>query len=515
MSKRLILAIALSFLVMLTWSRLAQKFYPIAQQEVREEISPSATSFISPSEQKAEAPADIAPHIFSEEQQTETKEVKVVSHHRELVFSLPYACLKKVKFLQYQNDDKYFNLGQGFCLAGQRLIFTTEKLDSKEAIFVCQDERRRITKHFHFSNPNYVIRLDIKIENLSEQSSVYPSNLVLGTMNINSRQLDSRFNEIFLKQPDKILRFNPSRATKDKLGGEFFGFRGRYFCAILIPLSFPETLQIARINRIKSQLMLSRPIMTLSPGQTGQLQYRIYLGPQQVELLKSFQDGAEEVIFYGFFDPIAKLLLKILRFLYRLVHNWGWATVFLSVFIFIVLFPLSLKQMRSAKEMQHLQPKIAELRQLYKDNAQRLNKETMELYRKNKINPLGGCLPMFLQIPIFFSLYQALMRSIELKGAPFLWIQDLSQPDRLIASPEINVLPILMAITMFLQQKFSLMPTAGSSGEQQRLMSFLFPIVFGFIFYRMPSGLVLYWFMNSLLMFVHQVKLKAIKSPLH
>ena len=168
------------------------------------------------------------------------------------------------------------------------------------------------------------------------------------------------------------------------------------------------------------------------------------------------------------------------------------------------------------KRMQELQPKIELIRQTYKDNPQRLNKEIMELYKKEKANPFSGCLPMILQIPIFFALYQALIRSIELKGAKFLWIKDLSEPDRLImlAKPlpllgnDINILPVLMAILMFLQQKFSSVSAAGQSQEQQRLMMVLFPFLFGFIFYRMPSGLVLYWFINTLLMVISQSRIK-------
>ena len=156
---------------------------------------------------------------------------------------------------------------------------------------------------------------------------------------------------------------------------------------------------------------------------------------------------------------------------------------------------------------------MEELRRVYKDNPQRLNKEVLELYRKNKVNPLGGCLPMVMQIPIFFSFYMVLTRLVDLRGANFLWIKDLSQPDRLITTPEINILPILMAITMFFQQRFSMVPTAGSSGEQQRLMSFIFPIMFGFFFYRLSSGLVLYWFVNSLIMFVFQMKINPVRKP--
>ena len=175
--------------------------------------------------------------------------------------------------------------------------------------------------------------------------------------------------------------------------------------------------------------------------------------------------------------------------------------------------------MNSMKQMQTLQPKIEELRNIYKDNPQKLNKEIMELYRQHKVNPLGGCLPIVLQMPIFFALYQALMRSVALKGAKFLWIKDLSAPDRLFILPtslpilgnEINILPILMAVGMFIQQKISAGATSSASAEQQKLMMALFPLLFGFIFYHMPSGLVLYWFINSTFMLFYQIRMMRLK----
>jgi YidC/Oxa1 family membrane protein insertase len=175
--------------------------------------------------------------------------------------------------------------------------------------------------------------------------------------------------------------------------------------------------------------------------------------------------------------------------------------------------------MRSMKEMQGLQPHIEELRKKYKDNTQKFNKEVMELYKEHKVNPFGGCLPLLLQMPIFFALYQTLMRSVVLRGAEFLWIKDLSEPDRLFLLPfnipilgnEINILPIIMAIGMFAQQKITMKTAAGSNPEQQRFMMVLFPLMFGFIFYRMPSGLVLYWFINSTLMLIYQLRVSLQK----
>lgn len=496
MNKRLILAIALSFFVMLIWSRLTQRFYPIDTQEV---ITEQTETELAP----------VVPALDIE--QTTENQVSVISQDREFIFDLPSACLKKVIFQNF--GDYVFDLGYGICLTRQDLVFRQQQLTSQEAVFIAENSNLKITKQLDYSNPDFLLILNIKIENLSDQSIAYPADLILGLIDISSSGLDARFKEVFVKQPEGILRLPPSKETKVKHSGEFFGFRDRYFCAIIKPMTFPETLAVSRLGRKQSQLVLSRPEINLAPGQIEQAQYEIYIGPQKIEPLGLFTDGADKIVYYGFFDPISKMLLRALRFFARLVHNWGFAIVILSVAIFFLLFPLSLKQMRSTKEMQYLQPHIEELRKLHKDNPQKLNKEVLELYKTHKVNPLGGCLPLLLQIPIFISLYQGLMRSIELKGANFLWIQDLSQPDRLITSPEINLLPILMAITMFLQQRSSMTSMSGSSGEQQRLMSFIFPIMFGFIFYRMPSGLVLYWFLNSTLMFIYQTRIKVANEP--
>jgi YidC/Oxa1 family membrane protein insertase len=201
------------------------------------------------------------------------------------------------------------------------------------------------------------------------------------------------------------------------------------------------------------------------------------------------------------------------------VHNWGLAIIILSIAVYFLLFPLSIKQMRSMKEMQLLQPKIEALRKDLKDNPQRLNKEIMELYKEHKVNPLGGCLPLLFQMPIFFALYQALIRSVALRGARFLWITDLSSPDKAFVfknsipflGNQINILPILMAIGMFVQQKFSMAKATGEAAQQQKMMSIIMPVMFGVIFYQMPSGLVLYWFVNSLLMLCYQFRINSQK----
>jgi len=207
-----------------------------------------------------------------------------------------------------------------------------------------------------------------------------------------------------------------------------------------------------------------------------------------------------------------------LNFLYSVFRNYGVAIILLAILISLLMYPLTMKSFKSMKEMQVLQPKIEKLRKDLKDNPQKLNKEIMELYKKHKVNPFGGCLPMVLQMPVFIALYQAFSRAIELKGAGFLWIKDLSLSDKAFviqtgpgSSIPINVLPILMGITMFFQQKASTMSVHANKDDQmqqqQKMMTFMMPVLFGFIFYNMPSGLVLYWFINTLLMFFQQIRI--------
>ncbi|MBU1037426.1 MAG: membrane protein insertase YidC, partial [Candidatus Omnitrophica bacterium] len=187
----------------------------------------------------------------------------------------------------------------------------------------------------------------------------------------------------------------------------------------------------------------------------------------------------------------------------------------LSIFLNLITFPLTAKSFKSMQKMQELHPQMEQLKKQHKDSPEKLNKAVMELYKKYKINPLSGCLPILLQMPIFIALYAALMKSIELRNTSFLWIRDLSSPDAVrlpftlpIIGNHINILPLIMVVAMIMQQKIST-KTMGSAvtseqKEQQKIMLIVMPVVFGFIFYSMPSGLVLYWVVNTLLTITEQ-----------
>ncbi len=234
--------------------------------------------------------------------------------------------------------------------------------------------------------------------------------------------------------------------------------------------------------------------------------YKVYAGPRDATWLKKYDREFKTLLSRGMLGGLRNLLLVSLKFFYRYTHNYGVAIILLTIAIKIILFPLTHKSFKSMKKMQELQPQMKHLQEKYKDDPQQLNKEMMELYRKHNANPLGGCLPLLLQMPILIAFYQMLSRSIELKGAYFIWwIKDLSAPDSVPGLPfSLNILPILMIISMIVQQK---MTPSTASKEQQRAFMFM-PIMFGIMFYNLPSGLVLYWLVNNVATILQQELIK-------
>ncbi|TSA53141.1 MAG: membrane protein insertase YidC, partial [Planctomycetaceae bacterium] len=237
---------------------------------------------------------------------------------------------------------------------------------------------------------------------------------------------------------------------------------------------------------------LEGPKNIIPPGQSGFFNYSLYLGPKDYDILKTENIGLENSIDFGsWIKWLALPLLIALKFLYQYVHNYGIAIVILTILIKIIFWPLGNKSYKSMKEMQKLQPMIKELQEKHKDDKAKVSQETMALYKRYKVNPMGGCLPMLIQIPVFFGLYKALLYSIELRHEPFFfWIQDLSAKD------PYYITPIIMGATMFLQQKMT--PQAGGNPMQQKLMLWM-PVIFTFLFLNFPSGLVIYWLFNNVL----------------
>jgi YidC/Oxa1 family membrane protein insertase len=255
----------------------------------------------------------------------------------------------------------------------------------------------------------------------------------------------------------------------------------------------------------------------LAQGGSVTFTQNLYYGPKDADDLAAAGHYLERSLDYGWFSFLAKPLIWLLRLFYDLVGNYGVAIILVTIIIKVALWPLTAKSYKSMKEMQKLQPKIAKLKEKYKDDNKAFQQEMMQLYRAYKVSPMGGCLPMLLQIPFFIAFYRVLDYTLELRGAPFmLWITDLSVPDRLfyfsfklplLDEPTgIPVLTLLMGATMIWQQKMT--PSMGDP-TQAKIMMFM-PLIFIFILLNMPSGLVLYWLVNNILSIFQQ---KLINRP--
>ena len=265
----------------------------------------------------------------------------------------------------------------------------------------------------------------------------------------------------------------------------FAGIRNTYFTAMYI--SDPKDVKGFDIHFVNDGILnfsfdkdyMHDTINTVS----------LYIGPLDYTILKSYGGQFTDIFDWGWkiIAPISKLILNVMLFIQRFVHNYGITIIILAVFLFLIFFPLTLSSFRSARKMQELQPALSELKEKYKNNAQKLNQATMELYKKRGVNPFSGCLPILLQTPVFFALYQVLKSTIELKSVSFLWMKDLTAAD------PYYILPILMGISMFIQQKFS------NPDPKQKYMTYFMPIFMVFIFLSFPAGLTLYWLIYNLL----------------
>ncbi len=509
MEKRLVLAIALSLLVLLSWSVLAPKPQLVDNKEVIATNSQLVTSLPAISVVDKSLAVILPPIDFVKER------VIFIQGRREIIFNPAMASIVEVIFKD--GLEHRLPLKVGFLTDGS-LVFKQHKLTQDSISFIYEDQNKRIIKKFIIPKDSNVIELEVLIQNLSSSPLLFNPQLVLGRLDLSAKNLQARYQDVFLSNKEKTMHLS---AGKDFNSTEvkFIGLRDQYFCTIVEPVNLLGSGYIKKISAQESEVGLFLGETTLKPGAQIGHSFRIYLGPQDLKIINNAKSEWTSIIYFGTFDFIAQLLLQLLGFFYGLVHNWGLAIIILSIAVYFILFPLSIKQMRSMKEMQLLQPKIEALRKELKDNPQKLNKEIMELYKEHKVNPLGGCLPLLLQMPIFFALYQALIRSVALRGAHFLWIKDLSSPDKAFVfhnsipflGNQVNILPILMAIGMFVQQKISMAKATGEAAQQQKMMSIIMPIMFGVIFYQMPSGLVLYWFVNSMLMLGYQFRINSQK----
>jgi YidC/Oxa1 family membrane protein insertase len=353
-----------------------------------------------------------------------------------------------------------------------------------------------IRKIYTFGADSYSIKLETQVFNNSAAPIVGSIQQVMSyppEPKVKDNRFDTAGSYLYADNALHVDKFKDVASASKKYDKSVLwaGFADKYFLSAI--LTEKDSIASAELKKSAAGFMesiISSPQFTVNPGQSVTVTHRLFVGPKDIDILKAQGNALEQSLDLGWFTVIAKPLLYTLKFFYGYVGNYGIAIIIVTIILKVLFFPLTHKSYKSMKDMQKIQPKMAALKEKYKDDRDAMNKAVMELYREHKVNPLGGCLPMVVQIPVFFALYKALMFSIELRHAPFfLWITDLADKD------PYYVTPVIMGITMFIQQKM----TPSQMDPIQQKMMLALPVVFTFMFLSFPSGLVLYWLVNNIL----------------
>lgn len=371
----------------------------------------------------------------------------------------------------------------------------------------------RIFREYRFSGGKYDFQLEQKIANGPTGSLRFRPGIELSQVFTGELQGDSySFHGAVVDAGGKIERYDLKKIGKGDLPKtpvRWASADAKYFTLIAIPSKPWPVEEIAMVGEEGIRIALADTPTVLGPNEVSAFTTKVFMGPKEYGLLQSTGKDLELLVDYGWFAFLAKPLVWLLSASNRVTGNYGIDIIFLTILIKILFFPLTKKSMSSMKKMQDLAPIINKLKEKYKGDKVRMNQEMMSLYKTYHINPMSGCLPMVLQIPVFIALYKGLLVAIELRHSPFfLWINDLSAPEHLwdIAMAgytiPIRLLPLLMGVSMFFQQRLS--PSGGMDPTQQKMMMFL-PLIFTFMFWGFPTGLTIYWLANNLLSIGQQI----------
>jgi YidC/Oxa1 family membrane protein insertase len=581
MEKRAILAIILTFLVIMLWSVIQSKFFPSAPiKEVKKEE-------IAPAEKVVEKKIDIKEtkskpqkeaKLPSKTEVVPKKEVSIETQNYWAVFTNEDARLKHFKLKKYEGrveespitikltqfvedilgkkieepkrpepldlvntgEKEGLPLGISFITSlpsRNRVVPTSSdgnwEVEKEQLRLVNTGEKGEITftkslengwkvlKRYRFSSDQYAIDLEVEVQNNSSKEIISQLELEwIGKIELaklaDEGNKDYGLKSVFFKN-DKVetkdlggtgssgcipgcesqkRKIEPFE-TSDKGDIRWYAFTGEYFTALLIPPPTEKNITLSVKGDEKNLLqanVITSPF-SIPSNQAVKIPYRIYMGPKEEGQLKTLGVSAEKLVDFGFFTVVAKPLLWFLKLTNTATKNFGIDIIILSILIKIIFLPLTQISFKSMKGMQKVQPEMARLKETYKNDKARLQQEIMLLYKRRKINPMSGCLPMVIQIPVFIALYNALQYTIEMRHAPFfLWIRDLAAKD------PIYITPLIMGATMVIQQKMT--PSAADPAQAKMFM--LMPVMFTFLFLNFPSGLVLYWLVNNVLSIAHQ-----------
>jgi YidC/Oxa1 family membrane protein insertase len=509
MDNRVVIAVVLSFLILVA----SQYLFPTEPQKAPEQPAVQRQA-------EEATPAAQAVKPVAEVHAAEEKEITVENELYTAVFSSRGGTIKSWTIKSYKDKagKDVVLLGKPGIVPAGSIGLTTSfelapvnfsvvgsdlKLDSSRKtgtlVFEYAGDGRSVRRTYTFSAGTYKVDLKDEVSGFPEYWITLGSDFGIfekdPTVHIGPTVLtgtdikDLPAND--LKEPQSFKENLKWIAQQDK-----------YFFSALVPAS--------PVDEARAFLVQDSPVVAFR-AKSGTNTFHLYAGPKEHDSLEALNLGLQHVVDFGFFSIVARPLFWILKFFYKFLGNYGWAIILLTIVTRIPFIPLMNKSQKSMKKMQEIQPLMNDIKEKYKKDPQRMQKEMMELYKKHKVSPMGGCLPMLLQIPVFIALYKVLLVAIELRGAPFIsYIVDLSAPDSLfghipaaiplIGGYSVGPLPLMMGATMFIQQKMT--PTS-MDPQQAKIMMFL-PLIFTFMFLNLASGLVLYWTVGNILSVIQQ-----------
>jgi len=516
LEKRALLAIVLSVVVLYFF----QSFFATTPEDTPQKVSVSEQDVVAPEVDKEQRKA-LPEAMLKRDKRVPTvsRDVKEYtfdgSKFRAVFSNLGGGGLKSLKLKDYRETIKPDSqmvervklkqqdpLPQSFSFSGKDLelysdeVFNFNKISGKELLYTWKtDDGLKFERRYILDPDGYKIDVEIVIINQTERTVEGTPKVSLFEREFKDEKDKYNVQKQIVKLKDKVERIDYKKIREDLpvIEGDikWFALEEKYFITAIIPKENTGKRIVATDaggTLISSAIEFNE--VSIPKGGKATVSYSVYSGPKEMGILKSLDVGLEEAVDMGWFKPLAEPLLRFLLFINSYTGNYGYSIIILTVLIKLLFFPLANKSYKSMGGMKKLQPKMNELKEKYKNDKQKMSKEVMLLYKENKVNPLSGCLPMVIQIPVFIALYNVLLNTIEIRHAPFhLWIMDLSAKD------PYYVTPLIMGATMFLQQKLS--PSVPDPTQQKMMM--LMPVVFTVMFINLPSGLVLYWVVNNLL----------------
>lgn len=527
-TKRLILFVIFSFSILMLWDAWHQDHAPqplAGQSQAVDGSIPQAVKNISPeSATPANLPQESGFHLQSGQR------IHVKTDMFEAVIDTTGADLRKLELTKHRaagNSDKNFVLLDDSAspmlyvaqtgLLGDHVPTHKSQFTSAASNYAMQpgkdelevrlswtgSDNVKVDKIYTFHRDSYVINVRYEISNGSSVTldpSVYYQIVHDSKSNQGTTMRPTFTGGAYFTQADKFKKIkfsdmqeaNLSKTAKDG----WIGLVQHYFVGAWIPKAgLPREFYTKKLADNIYSIGSVSPLHSIAPGQTLSVPAKLYVGPQTQSDLKAAAPGLEYTVDYGWLTVIASPLFWLLSAIHKLVNNWGVAIILLTVLIKLAFYPLSATSYRSMARMRELAPRMQRMKEQYGDDRQKMQQAMMELYKTEKINPLGGCLPILVQIPVFISLYWVLLNSVEMRHAPFiLWIHDLSAID------PYYVLPLLMGATMIIQSRLNPKPADPIQAKVMMIM----PVVFSIFFFFFPAGLVLYWLVNNILSITQQ-----------